>query len=109
MIVTRFAPSPTGRLHLGHAYSAAIGHARANEGDGKFRLRIEDLDPTRSRPEFVEGILELACRCKTRSPIDAHRLVADARQGNGHLWADGGDAGLAAGQGALDRGGLVLH
>ena len=58
MIVTRFAPSPTGRLHLGHAYSAAIGHARANEGDGKFRLRIEDLDPTRSRPEFVEGILE---------------------------------------------------
>lgn len=58
MIVTRFAPSPTGRLHLGHAYSAAIGHARAREGDGKFRLRIEDLDRTRCRPEFVDGILE---------------------------------------------------
>ena len=58
MIVTRFAPSPSGRLHLGHAYSAAIGHARAREGGGKFRLRIEDLDQTRCRPEFVDGIFE---------------------------------------------------
>src|SRR5690348_1830007 len=58
MIVTRFAPSPSGCLHLGHAYSAVIGHARAREAGGKFRLRIEDLDPTRCRPEFVEGILE---------------------------------------------------
>jgi len=58
MIVTRFAPSPSGRLHLGHAYSAAIGHARAHEAGGKFRLRIEDLDQTRCRPEFVDGIYE---------------------------------------------------
>ena len=58
MIVTRFAPSPSGRLHLGHAYSAAIGHARAREAGGKFRLRIEDLDQTRCRPEFVDGIYE---------------------------------------------------
>ena len=58
MIVTRFAPSPSGRLHLGHAYSAAIGHSRAREADGKFRLRIEDLDQTRCRPEFVDGIYE---------------------------------------------------
>jgi glutamyl-Q tRNA(Asp) synthetase len=58
MIVTRFAPSPTGRLHLGHAYSAAIGHSRARKAGGKFRLRIEDLDQTRCRPEFVEGIYE---------------------------------------------------
>jgi glutamyl-Q tRNA(Asp) synthetase len=56
--ITRFAPSPTGRLHLGHAYSAALGHARALESGGKFRLRIEDLDPTRCRPEFVDGIYE---------------------------------------------------
>ncbi|HEY4070717.1 MAG TPA: tRNA glutamyl-Q(34) synthetase GluQRS [Sphingomicrobium sp.] len=56
MIVTRFAPSPTGRLHLGHAYSAAVGHERALESGGKFLLRIEDLDRTRSRPEFVDGI-----------------------------------------------------
>jgi len=58
MIVTRFAPSPSGRLHLGHAYSAAIGHARARETGGKFRLRIEDLDQTRCRREFVEGIYD---------------------------------------------------
>ena len=58
MIVTRFAPSPSGRLHLGHAYSAAIGHARAREAGGKFRLRIEDLDQTRCKAEFVDGIFE---------------------------------------------------
>jgi glutamyl-Q tRNA(Asp) synthetase len=58
MIVTRFAPSPSGRLHLGHAYSAAIGHARAKDEDGRFRLRIEDLDQTRCKPEFVDGIYE---------------------------------------------------
>lgn len=56
MVVTRFAPSPSGRLHLGHAYSAATGHARAKENAGEFRLRIEDLDQTRCRQEFVEGI-----------------------------------------------------
>lgn len=54
MIVTRFAPSPSGRLHLGHAYSAAIGRAA---GDS-FRLRIEDLDRTRCKDEFVDGIFE---------------------------------------------------
>lgn len=58
MIVTRFAPSPTGRLHLGHAYSAVLGHERARENGGKFLLRIEDLDQTRSRPEFVDAIFE---------------------------------------------------
>ena len=54
MITTRFAPSPSGRLHLGHAYSAAIGRA---EGE-RFLLRIEDLDAGRCRPEFVAGIEE---------------------------------------------------
>jgi glutamyl-Q tRNA(Asp) synthetase len=58
MLITRFAPSPTGRLHLGHAYSAALGHALARESGGRFLLRIEDLDQTRSRPEFVDGIRE---------------------------------------------------
>lgn len=58
MIVTRFAPSPTGRLHLGHAYSAVLGHVRARESGGRFLLRIEDLDGTRSRPEYVDGIFE---------------------------------------------------
>src|SRR3954469_16960 len=58
MFIPRFAPSPSGRLHLGHAYSAAIGHAQAKESGGKFRLRIEDLDQTRCKPEFVDGIYE---------------------------------------------------
>lgn len=55
---TRFAPSPTGRLHLGHAYSAALANEAALETGGRFLLRIEDLDQTRSRPEFVVGIEE---------------------------------------------------
>jgi glutamyl-Q tRNA(Asp) synthetase len=56
--IARFAPSPTGRLHLGHAYSAVLGHARARESGGKFLLRIEDLDQGRSRPEFVDAIYD---------------------------------------------------
>ena len=57
-VVTRFAPSPTGRLHLGHAASAIRAHDLARERGGRFLLRIEDIDGTRSRPEFVAGILE---------------------------------------------------
>jgi glutamyl-Q tRNA(Asp) synthetase len=56
--VTRFAPSPTGRLHLGHAYSALLAHDYAREREGAFLLRIEDIDPGRTRAEFVDGILE---------------------------------------------------
>ncbi|MFM2409850.1 MAG: hypothetical protein RL481_678 [Pseudomonadota bacterium] len=54
---TRFAPSPNGQLHIGHAWSALCAHDFARSFGGKFRLRIEDIDGTRSRPEFVEGIL----------------------------------------------------
>ncbi len=57
-IVTRFAPSPTGRLHLGHAMSAIRAHDFARERGGRFVLRIEDIDGTRSRVEFVDGIFE---------------------------------------------------
>src|SRR5690606_8280231 len=49
---------PSGRLHLGHAYSAVLGHGAARRNDGAFHLRIEDLDPGRCKPEFVEGIFE---------------------------------------------------
>lgn len=56
--VTRFAPSPTGRLHLGHAYSALLAHDFAREREGSFLLRIEDIDPGRVRSAFVDGILE---------------------------------------------------
>lgn len=56
--VTRFAPSPTGRLHLGHAFSALMAHDFARERDGAFLLRIEDIDPGRSRAEHVDAIFE---------------------------------------------------
>lgn len=56
--VTRFAPSPTGRLHKGHAYSALMAYRRALAEDGRFLLRIEDIDTTRCKPEFTEGIYE---------------------------------------------------
>ena len=58
MIVTRFAPSPTGKLHLGHAYSALLAHSLAREAGGRFLLRFEDIDHTRVRPDYYQGILE---------------------------------------------------
>jgi glutamyl-Q tRNA(Asp) synthetase len=58
MIVTRFAPSPTGRLHLGHAFAASFAFQAALAAKGRFLLRIEDIDQTRCRPEFEQGILE---------------------------------------------------
>lgn len=51
--VTRFAPSPNGRLHLGHALSAIVAHDLAKAGGGRFLLRIEDIDGPRSRPELA--------------------------------------------------------
>ncbi len=57
-VVTRFAPSPTGLLHLGHAFAALFAEARAREAGGRFLLRIEDIDPTRCRPEFDAALLE---------------------------------------------------
>jgi len=58
LVVSRFAPSPTGRLHLGHAWSSLQAHDFARQRGGAFLLRIEDLDPTRSRAEHVDGIYE---------------------------------------------------
>jgi glutamyl-Q tRNA(Asp) synthetase len=58
VFVTRFAPSPTGYLHRGHAFSALTAHAAARAADGRFILRIEDIDTTRSRPQFEAAILE---------------------------------------------------
>ena len=57
-IVTRFAPSPTGYLHLGHAFSAMTAWRRARESGGRFLLRLEDIDPSRCRPEFAAAIQE---------------------------------------------------
>ncbi|MDJ0644103.1 MAG: tRNA glutamyl-Q(34) synthetase GluQRS [Erythrobacter sp.] len=52
--VTRFAPSPNGPLHLGHAYSAIVAHDIAKQANGRFLLRIEDIDGPRSRPELAD-------------------------------------------------------
>lgn len=56
--VTRFAPSPTGPLHLGHAFSALTGFDRAQAAGGRFLLRIEDTDRARVRPDFEAAIYD---------------------------------------------------
>ncbi|MGY2983569.1 MULTISPECIES: tRNA glutamyl-Q(34) synthetase GluQRS [Bradyrhizobium] len=56
--VFRFAPSPNGYLHLGHAYSALLNHDLARQSGGRLLLRIEDIDATRCRPEFEQAIYE---------------------------------------------------
>jgi len=56
-MLTRFAPSPTGELHLGHAFSAILAHDAARAAGGTFRLRIDDIDGSRSREAFVGAAL----------------------------------------------------
>ena len=58
MIVTRFAPSPTGLLHIGHAASALFAFEAAQKAGGRFLLRIEDIDPVRCKDEYVDSIYE---------------------------------------------------
>lgn len=57
-MITRFAPSPTGRLHLGHAYAALIAQKLAHSQGGELLLRFEDIDHTRVRPEYYQQIEE---------------------------------------------------
>lgn len=57
-VVTRFAPSPTGPLHLGHAFSALTASGLARQAGGRFLLRIEDIDRSRARPEWEAMILD---------------------------------------------------
>lgn len=58
VVATRFAPSPNGQLHLGHAFSALCAHDFARAHGGQFHLRIEDIDGTRSRAEHIDTILD---------------------------------------------------
>lgn len=89
---TRFAPSPTGPLHLGHAYSALLAHDLTREAGGRFLLRIEDIDVTRSRPHWEEQILEdlawLGVRWDAPPMRQSGRLDA-YRQTLRQLWAQG--------------------
>src|SRR4051812_35147587 len=56
--VTRFAPSPTGWLHLGHAFAALFAFDEAKKGGGRFLIRMEDIDTGRSRPEYETAIFD---------------------------------------------------
>lgn len=55
---TRFAPSPTGHLHLGHLYAAQVAHDLARKTNGKYLLRFEDIDTTRTKKKYYESILD---------------------------------------------------
>jgi glutamyl-Q tRNA(Asp) synthetase len=57
-VVTRFAPSPTGFLHLGHVYAASVAWHAARRPQGRFLVRLEDIDPQRCRAEFAAALLE---------------------------------------------------
>ena len=57
-MITRFAPSPTGPLHLGHAYAALIAHYMARAAGGRLLLRIEDIDRARATPQWEAQLLE---------------------------------------------------
>ncbi|MEO5916114.1 MAG: tRNA glutamyl-Q(34) synthetase GluQRS [Luteolibacter sp.] len=80
MTVTRFAPSPTGRLHLGHVLAAKVAHDLAREANGTFLLRHEDIDGPRVREEFYQGIeedLEWLCLKWDGEPLrQTHRITA---------------------------------
>ena len=58
MTLTRFAPSPTGRLHLGNLRAALLNWLIARKAGGRFLLRLDDTDPVRSRPEYADAIRE---------------------------------------------------
>lgn len=77
---TRFAPSPTGPLHLGHAYAAILAHDMARAAGGEFLLRIEDIDQARARPEWealiYEDIAWLGLTWKTPVMRQSDRLPA---------------------------------
>lgn len=89
---TRFAPSPTGPLHLGHAYSALLAFERAQAADGQFLVRIEDIDQGRARPEWEALIFEDLCwlGLSWATPImrQSERLDAYA-QALEKMWSEG--------------------
>lgn len=94
MTITRFAPSPNGPLHLGHAFSAIAAHDRAKRDDGEFLLRIEDIDGARSRPELADefraDLAWLGLEYREVTPqsqrIPSYRAAADDLRAMGLLY-----------------------
>jgi glutamyl-Q tRNA(Asp) synthetase len=93
--VFRFAPSPNGELHLGHAFSALYTFAAARQAGGRFLLRIEDIDAARTRPAFVDGIFRDLqwLGIKWEEPVrrqsqhlEAYRVAAGRLQEQGLLY-----------------------
>jgi len=92
--VTRFAPSPNGPLHVGHAYAAIVAHDRAAQDSGTFLLRIEDIDGARSRAELADEFradlhwlgLNFSEVPKQSQRIAAYRDAADALRDLGLLY-----------------------
>lgn len=86
MARTRFAPSPNGPLHLGHAYAALVAHDTARDRGGAFVLRIEDIDGERSRPAFIEETLRdlewLGLRWEGDVVFQSRRLASYAAAGD---------------------------
>jgi glutamyl-Q tRNA(Asp) synthetase len=94
MLVTRFAPSPNGALHMGHAYSAIVAHDLALGEGGRFLLRIEDIDGGRSRPELAQqfrddlawlGLTWEEVPAQSRR-VDSYAGAADALRAMGLLY-----------------------
>jgi glutamyl-Q tRNA(Asp) synthetase len=95
LVVTRFAPSPTGWLHLGHVLAARHAWAAARASGGRFLVRLEDIDPARCRPEYAQGILDdlawlgLPPDGKVRvqsAHLAEYRLVLDALAARGLVY-----------------------
>src|SRR5258707_1302310 len=98
--VFRFAPSPNGYLHLGHAFSALLNSDLAHQAGGRLLLRIEDIDVTRCKPEFEAAIYEdlawlgIAWETPTSYPLsvvlgDALQGVTEVVRGQDLFWSTG--------------------
>src|SRR3954451_8705177 len=94
MTIVRFAPSPTGLLHVGNARTSMLNWLFAKKENGKFFLRIDDTDTERSKPEYERAVLEdLACLglshdifARQMERADAHARAAEKLKASGHLY-----------------------
>jgi glutamyl-Q tRNA(Asp) synthetase len=129
--VTRFAPSPNGHLHLGHALSAIVAHDLAKTGGGRFLLRIEDIDGPRSRPELATEFradlawlgLEWEDVPAQSTRLDSYAAAAEVLKAQGLLYpctctrkeieeagaAEGSDPGSGTGASGLIYPGTCKH